>query len=215
MRGWIVGLAAAVVFFGTQNAKGAVIFTEDVTFVDGDVYWSVEIHEDAHAEVLGGLFENRFQLYDNSTAHVVGGDFRGGFAATDSSRASIHPGTYINTYINVRGSAEVNLFGGRMPDNWLAADADCIVNFYVDDFVYTPGGGIHGEGYITGTWTTGGTFQVSLRNRYGGDADPTWTHIVMHTPCGPHPLIPEPSTFAIWSLLGILGTVGWWRRRKA
>jgi hypothetical protein len=28
------------------------------------------------------------------------------------------------------------------------------------------------------------------------------------------PIIPEPSTFIVWSLLGGLGIVGWWRRRS-
>jgi hypothetical protein len=28
------------------------------------------------------------------------------------------------------------------------------------------------------------------------------------------PVIPEPSTFIVWSLLGGLGIIGWWRRRR-
>jgi hypothetical protein len=28
-------------------------------------------------------------------------------------------------------------------------------------------------------------------------------------------VVPEPSTIAIWSLLGGLGTIGWWRRKRA
>ena len=109
MRRWIVWSAVVFVpplLLVAQDVQGATVFTEDVTFVDGDVYWSVEIHEDAHAEVLGGRFGNRLQLYDDATATLRGGNFRGAFSVGDSSRATIHPGTCINAYIFMSGSAE-------------------------------------------------------------------------------------------------------------
>ena len=116
MRRWIVWLVVVfvpLVLLVARNVQGATVFTEDITFVDGDGYWSVEIHEDAHAEVLGGRFGNRFQLYDDATATLLGGNFRGCFSMGDSSRATIHPGTYINTYIFMSGSAELDIFGGE------------------------------------------------------------------------------------------------------
>ncbi len=84
-------IAIVTLTLGAEKVISAENFTEDVTFVDGDVFFSVEIHENAHAEVLGGRFDNRLQLYDNATAHLVGGDIRGAFAMEGLSRASIHP----------------------------------------------------------------------------------------------------------------------------
>jgi len=140
-------------------------FTDDVTFVDGDVYWSVHIEQDAHAEILGGLFENRFQLYDNATAYVAGGEFRGSFAAEGSSRASIHPGTIIGNYINVLGSAELDIYGGRMPDVWLDATkwgGNPHVTFHGYDLTLDPDSGNYGDGLVTGVFADGSTFVVHL-----------------------------------------------------
>ncbi len=42
------------------------------------------------------------------------------------------------------------------------------------------------------------------------------TKFMLEITTGPPGVIPEPSTLAIWSLLGAIGlTVGWWRRRRA
>lgn len=205
MKRFSLSLFGVVFLFGTQIAEGAVIFTEDVTFVDGDVYWAVEIHGGAHAEVLGGLFENRFQLYDDSTATLLGGDFGGGLAMQDSSRASIHPGAYINTYIFMHDSANLDIYGGRMPARYLDATTgatDPLVTFHGYNLVLEPTGGNWGYGYVTGMFADSSPFTVHL---YGGE---TASRVRLN-------IIPEPSTFIVWSLLGSLGiTVGWCRRRR-
>jgi len=140
-------------------------FTDDVTFGDGDVYWSVHIEQDAHAEVLGGLFENRFHLYDNATAYVAGGEFRGSFAAEGSSRASIHSGTIFGNYINVLGSAELDIYGGRMPDVWLDATkwgGNPHVTFHGYDLTLDSDGGNYGDGLVAGVFADGSSFVVHL-----------------------------------------------------
>ena len=191
---------------GTQNGEGAIVFTEDVTFVDGDDYWSVEIYEDAHAEVLGGLFRNRFQLYDDSTATLRGGDFRGAFAMQDMSRATIHTGTYINTYIFMLGSASLDIFGGRMPDRFLDATfwgGDPLITFHGYDLMLDPTGGSQGDGLVTGVFTDGSSFAVNLR----GDATSSRIRLAE---------VPEPSSLIVWFLIGLsFAGIGWWRRRKA
>jgi hypothetical protein len=169
MRRWIVWSAVVFVpplLLVARNVQGATVFTEDDTFMDGDVYRSVEIHEDAHAEVSGGRFGNRFQLYDDATATLLGGDFRGIFAVGDSSRATIHPDTYINTYIFMSGSAELDIFGGRMPDRFLDAAAwggDPRVTFHGYDLFLDPTGGSQGDGLVTGVFADGRAFAVHLR----------------------------------------------------
>lgn len=201
-------LAATLLILSvTNSAQPAVVFQNDTTFVDGDDYFSVEIHGDAHAEVLGGLFRNRFQLYDDSTAHLVGGDFRGSFAMQDSSIASIHPGTYINTYIYMLGSAELDIYGGRMPDRFLDATAwggQPIITFHGRDLLLDPMGGSQGDGIVTGTFADGSPFVVHLR----GENTASRIRLADTT------VIPEPTTFVIWSLLGVIGTAACWRRRR-
>ena len=163
---WLSVVFVPLLLLVARNAQGATVFTEDVTFVDGDVYRSVEIHEDAHAEVLGGRFDSRFQLYDDATATLRGGNFRGIFSVGDSSRATIHPDTSINTYIFMSGSAELDIFGGRMPDRFLDAAAwggDPRVTFHGYDLFLDPTGGSQGDGLVTGVFANGNAFAVHLR----------------------------------------------------
>ncbi len=206
MKRLIVRLAVVVVvLLGAQNVKGAIVFTEDVTFVDGDEYWSVQIREDAHAEVLGGLFRNQFQLCDNSTATLLGGNFRGSFSVTDSSQASMHSGAFINTYIFMGGSANLDIFGGKMPDRYLDATSfggDPLVTFHGYGLTLDPTGGKYNDGRVTGVFADGSAFGVDL---YG---DETPSHITLAE-------IPEPSTIIIWSALCLTFAGGaWWRRRR-
>jgi len=164
---WLAVVFVPLLFLVARNVQGATVFTKDVTFVDGDVYRRpVEIHEDAHAEVLGGRFGSRFQLYDDATATLHAGNFRGIFAVGDSSRATIHPDTYINTYIFMSGSAELDIFGGRMPDRFLDATAwggDPRVTFHGYDLFLDPTGGSQGDGLVTGVFADGSAFAVHLR----------------------------------------------------
>ena len=54
----------------------------------------------------------------------------------------------------------------------------------------------------------GNTLSVTMRVTEPGD----WIRVVTRHP---DDVIPEPSTLAIWSVLGALGmTLGWYRRRK-
>ena len=208
MRRWIVWLVVVfvpLVLLVARNVQGATVFTEDITFADGDAYWSVEIHEDAHAEVLGGRFGNRFQLYDDVTATLRGGNFRGVFAMGDSSRATIHSGTYINTYIFMLGSANLDIFGGRMPDRFLDATSwggDPLITFHGYDLTLDPTGGSQGDGLVTGVFADGAPFAVHLRG------DETASRVTLN-------VIPEPSGLALLSFCAMTcAGVGWWRRRR-
>lgn len=211
MRRLVVGLVVLVTFqFGTQCGEGAIVFTDDVTFVDGDVYWSVEIYEDAHAEVLGGRFDNRLQLYDDSTATLLGGDIRGAFSMGGSSKASIYSGTYINTYIFMLDSAELDIYGGRMPDRFLDATAwggNPLITFHGSNLQLDPLGGSQGDGVVTGIFADNTPFTVHLRGAN------TASRIRLAGVSTPAP-VPEPSTLVVWSLLGVLGIVYGWRHGR-
>ena len=201
MRRFVLGLAMVVLLFGIQTGKSATIFNEDVTFVEGDNYWSVEIYEDAHAEVLGGLFENRLQLYDNATARLAGGDIRGIFAMQGSSKASIYPGTYINTYIFMLDTAELDIYGGRMPDRFLDATAwggNPLITFHGSNLMLDPTGGNEGDGIVTGVFIDGSPFTVDLR----GENTASCIR-----------LVPEPTTTLLFIIGAFLG-IGFWRRRS-
>lgn len=188
--------AMSLLFFVVRGVSAATIFTTDVTFLDGDDYWSVEIHQNAHAEVLGGIFGNRLQLFDNSTARLAGGDIMGGFAMQDSSRASVHAGTYINTYIFMLGSAELDIFGGGMPDRFLDATSwggNPLITFHGHNLKLDPTGGSEGDGIVTGYFADGSAFAVNLR----GDATASRIRLAD---------VPEPCSAIIWSMIGL--TIG-------
>ena len=203
MKCFIAGFTLVVLFAGTQYANGATIFTEDVTFEDGDTYWSAEIHEDAHAEVLGGLFENRLQLYDDATANLSGGIIQGGFAMEGNSKASIHSGTFINTYIFMLGSAELDIYGGRMPDAFLDAtywSGNSLTTFHGYDLVLASSGGSEGDGFVTGVFADNTSFMVNLRG------EDTASRVRLAP-------IPEPSPF-IMSAFGVIALLSSWRRKR-
>jgi len=143
-------------------ALGATVFTEDVTFLPGDDYWSVEIRADAHAEVLGGTFGNSFRLYDTATADFMAGDVRGVLSLYGDSSMDFHAGR-INTYLTATDRARVDLYGGVMPDAYMELTGDSLATFHALELSLDPTGGSLDEGLVDGRWPDRSRFAVDLR----------------------------------------------------
>lgn len=115
------------------------------------------------------LFQSRLTEYKprlTASGDILGGHvnalYLGGLSALDQTTVDVFSGVYINTYIETYGATTLNIYGGRMPDNYLWAKDTSEVNLYVTSYLYQPGAGQYGDGVITGTWGDNSPFEIIL-----------------------------------------------------
>ncbi len=152
-----------------------VTFYGDHTFDSAtDEYFNVHMEKSAHALVLDGRYLNAFRTYSRSTADVRGG-WVNSLDGYFDSYIEVHPGAFINTYLSTSHNAVLDLFGGRMPDRYLLASDNSVVNLYVCEYKFRPGDGKDDDGLFTGKWAADGQdFVLPLR------LPETYSHVRVH-----------------------------------
>ena len=208
MKRWIVGLVALVVLVGVGQAQAVVLTFDDIGVLDSAPYY--EFVPDGY----GGLnWESAF--YFRAAEYT---DYRG-----------LPNSGFVNGRVSGEYVAETELL-------YITSDSPFDFNGVYLTGAFRDGLNIDVIGSL------GGVVLYSLTVTVDSTA-PTWfdfnflgvDRVVFHSYGGTNagygldtegiimdnftfnePVIPEPSTFAIWSLLGIIGiTVGWGRRRRA
>ena len=159
-----------------------------------------------------------------------------GITWTEASTAATALGGYLATITSQEESDFITALVGE-ESYWKVLGGKDVMGPWIGGFqppgTFEPGGGwqwVTGEPFVFTNW--GGSepnnflFEEDRIHLYTAEA--TWNDLADDYPDSygapisyivefdSPTVVPEPSTFAIWSLLGTLGiTVGWWRRRRS
>jgi hypothetical protein len=199
----IAALLAVSVFClqAPDEADGAVIVQN--TSGGGDLLVTTYAGQSVTTPSGGPWDDIEFAFLDGTTPVALGNLFllSNEYLGTPAALSSSTPG-YIAESQGILGGKYVfapSVTLGPSTTYYFYADAQ----FQPGDF--TGDGDVYGGGIFYANGFTGGGVNDPFEARVYEDADFLLEGNV----------VPEPSTLAIWSLLGALGiTVGWWRRRR-
>jgi len=222
MKRCVAGLSVVVVLFAGPHAVASIALDIDlgsvghVYYAPGNLGWEFTLNSDVTVTQLGfydkdqdGLVQaHMVGIWDTSENLLISGTVPGGTSApllNGFRYQAITPATLASGGTYIIGATQQ--LAPPTPDAWIAK---------ATTFSQEPAVNYEAARYIQGDGLGDSLHFPVNRYVWPGSGDTAVYMIGPNFQLGEGPVIPEPSTLIIWSVLGAIGTgLGWWRRRKA
>jgi len=203
MNRWLVGLAVVVSLIGSGHADATIIFSDDFESEptpEPPSNYIGNYNDFANWDVLGSGVDLVGPGSPHVDSIVVDLDGTSGSTLVTKRAFDLLPGMYYTLTFDLLGPV-----GGTICDTVVVE----LGSVFSESITLLRGAPF--ETFTrTITVTEATTGKLSFTD-LGADSNGAYLDNVQLEEA----VIPEPSTFAIWSLLGVIGiTVGWWRRHN-